>query len=59
MGNDYAIEIAGVGSIKIKMFDGSIHKIQGVQQLKGLKKNLLSIGKLDDLGCKTYIESAS
>ena len=59
MGNDYAFEIVGVGSIKIKMFDGSIHKIQGVRHVKGLKKNLLSIRKLDDFGCKTYIESAS
>ena len=24
--------------------------------MKGLKKNLLSIGQLDDLGCKTHIE---
>ena len=24
--------------------------------MKGLKKNLLSIGQLDDLGCKTQIE---
>ena len=56
MGNDHALEITGVGAIKIKLFDGSICKIQGVQHVKGLKKNLLSIGQLDDLGCKTHIE---
>ena len=43
MGNDHALEIAGVGSIKIKMFNGSIHKIEGVRHVKSLKKNLLSI----------------
>ena len=56
MGNDHALEIAGIGAVKIKMFDGSIHTIQGVRHVKGLKKNLLSIGQLDDLECKTHIE---
>ena len=56
MGNDHVLEIAGVGSIKIKIFDGSIHKIQRVQHVKGLKKNLLFIGKLHDLECETCTE---
>ena len=55
-GNDHALEITRVGAIKIKLFDGSICKIQEVRHVKGLKKNLLSIGQLDDLGCKTHIE---
>ena len=56
MGDDHALEIAGVGNIKIKMFDGSINTIQEVRHVKGLKKNLLSIGQLDNLGCKTHIK---
>ena len=56
MGDDHALEIVGVGNIKIKMFDGSINTIQEVRHVKGLKKNLLSIGQLDNLGCKTHIE---
>ena len=56
MGNDYALEIAGVGTVKIKMYDGTVCTIQEVQHVKGLKKNLLSIGQLDDLGRKTHIE---
>ncbi|KAI5422414.1 hypothetical protein KIW84_045751 [Lathyrus oleraceus] len=56
MGNDYALEIAGVGTVKIKMYDGTIRTTQEVRHVKGLKKNLLSIGQLDDLGCKTHIE---
>ena len=30
MGNDHALEIADIGAVKIKMFDGSIRTIQGV-----------------------------
>ena len=56
MGNDHALEIAGIGTIKLKMYDGTVRTIQGVRHVKGLKKNLLSIGQLDDLGCKTHIE---
>ncbi|TXG73221.1 hypothetical protein EZV62_001800 [Acer yangbiense] len=57
MGNDHALEIAGIGTIKIKMYDGTIRTIQEVRHVKGLKKNLLSLGQLDDLGCKTQIEN--
>ena len=47
MGDDYALEIAGVGTVKIKMFDGTVRTIQEVRHLKGLKKNLLSLGQID------------
>ncbi|KAK0602044.1 hypothetical protein LWI29_029846 [Acer saccharum] len=57
MGNDHALEIAGIGTIKIKIHDGTIRTIQEVRHVKGLKKNLLSLGQLDDLGCKTQIEN--
>ena len=57
MGNDDALEIAGVSTVKIKMYDGTIRTIQGVRHVKGLKKSLLFIGQLDDLGCKTHVEN--
>ncbi|KAG2399616.1 Retrovirus-related Pol polyprotein from transposon TNT 1-94 Protease [Vigna angularis] len=56
MGNDHALEIGGIGTVKIKMYDGTIRTLQGVRHVKGLKKNLLSVGQLDDLGCKIHIE---
>jgi len=55
MGNDHALKIVGVGVVKIKMLDGS-STLQGVRHVKGLRKNLLSIGQLDELGFKTHIE---
>ena len=39
-----------------KNVNGAVRTIQEVRYVKGLKKNLLSIGQLDDLGCKTHIE---
>ncbi|TXG68879.1 hypothetical protein EZV62_003814 [Acer yangbiense] len=41
MGNDHALEIASIGTIKIKMHDGTIRTIQEVRHVKDLKKNLL------------------
>jgi len=52
MGNDHALEIADIGTIKLKMYDGSIRTISGVRHVKGLKKNILFVGQFDSLGCK-------
>ena len=48
---DNALKIIGIGTIKLKMHDGTIRTIQGVRHVEGLKKNLLSLGQLDDLDC--------
>jgi len=52
MGDNHALEIAGIGTIKLKMYDGLIRTISGVRHVKDLKKNLLSIGQFDSFGCK-------
>ncbi|KAL4324482.1 hypothetical protein GQ457_11G027590 [Hibiscus cannabinus] len=46
--NDHALEIVGVGTIKLKMHERTIKIIQDVRHVKGLKKNLLSYGLLDN-----------
>ncbi|GKA75957.1 retrovirus-related pol polyprotein from transposon TNT 1-94 [Tanacetum coccineum] len=50
--NDHELKIIGIGSIMVKMHDGTVRTIRDVRHVKGLKKNLLSLGQLDDLGCK-------
>ena len=57
MGDDHALEITGIGTIKIKMFDGTISTIGEVRHVKGLKNNLLSLGQIDSHRCKTHIEN--
>jgi hypothetical protein len=52
MGDNHALEIAGIGTIKLKMYDDLIRTISGMQHVKDLKKNLLSVGQFDSLGCK-------
>ena len=57
MRDDHALEIAGIGTIKIKMFDSTIHTIGKVRHVNGLKKNLLSLGQMDSHGYKTHVEN--
>ena len=57
MGDDHALEIIGIGTIKIKMFDGRIRIIGEVRHVNDLKKNLLSLGQTDSYGYKTHVEN--
>ncbi|KAE8675254.1 hypothetical protein F3Y22_tig00111689pilonHSYRG00088 [Hibiscus syriacus] len=50
--NDHALEIICVGTIKLKMYDGTIKVVRDVRHVKGLKKNLLSYGLLDNNASK-------
>ncbi|KAE8680667.1 Thioredoxin superfamily protein, putative isoform 2 [Hibiscus syriacus] len=50
--NDHALEIIGVGTIKLKMYDETIKVVRDVRHVKGLKKNLLSYGLLDNNASK-------
>ncbi|KAL4296930.1 hypothetical protein GQ457_12G009410 [Hibiscus cannabinus] len=50
--NDHALEIVGVGTIKLKMYDRIIKIVRDVRHMKGLKKNLLSYGLLDNNASK-------
>jgi len=53
MRDDRILEIVGIGTIKLMMHDVIVHTIQEVRHVKGLKKNLLSIGQFDAIGLKT------
>ena len=57
MGDDHALEIVGIGTIKIKMFDGTILTIEEIRHVKCLKNNLLSPGQIDSHRCKTHVEN--
>ena len=54
MGDDHALKIVGIGTIKIKIFDGTVCTIEDA---KGLKKNILYLGQIDSYWCKTHVEN--
>jgi hypothetical protein len=52
IGNDVVCQTSGVGTVKIKMFDGIVRTLTDVRHVPDLKKNLISLGTLDAAGCK-------
>jgi hypothetical protein len=48
--------ITGIGSIRIKMFDGSVKILTDVRHVPELRKNLISLGVLDTGGYKSTIQ---
>ena len=47
MGNVASCTIIGMGTIKIKMFDGVVRTLEEVRHIPDMRKNLISLGTLD------------
>jgi hypothetical protein len=56
MGNDISCKIVGIGSIKIKMFDGSVKMLIDVRHVPEIRKNLISLGFLYYGGYKCIVQ---
>ncbi|GJS90901.1 hypothetical protein Tco_0773537 [Tanacetum coccineum] len=56
-GKNRFADIIRIKSIMVKMHDGTVRTIRDVRHVESLKKNLLSLGQLDDLGCKVEIQN--
>ena len=50
VGDDTGYRVAGVGDIKIKMFDGVERILREVRHVLGLRRNLILLGFLQDDG---------
>ena len=48
MGNNNACIVVGIGTIKIKMHDEIIRELINVRHVPELKRNLVSLGILDE-----------
>ena len=51
MGNNTECKTVGIGTIKIKMFDGAVRTLTEVRHVPELRKSLVSLGSLDASGC--------
>ncbi|KAG8478549.1 hypothetical protein CXB51_028301 [Gossypium anomalum] len=57
MGNNASCKIAGVGTIKVKMFDGVVRTLSDVRYVPELKRNLISLSTLDSKGYRYTAKS--
>ncbi|KAG8488563.1 hypothetical protein CXB51_016262 [Gossypium anomalum] len=59
MRNDSSGKVIGIGTVKIKMYDGTIRTLSDVRYVPNLRKNIISLSILDLKGCRINIESSS
>ena len=50
MGDDHLCKVEGIGTIRVKMFDGMVWELKKVRYVPQLKRNLISVGALEALG---------
>jgi hypothetical protein len=56
MGNYISCKVVGIGSIRIKMLDGSVKILTDVRHVPELRKNLIYLGVLDTGGYKSIVQ---
>ncbi|KAH9688421.1 hypothetical protein KPL70_015118 [Citrus sinensis] len=56
MGNDQPCCTMGIGTIRLKIFDGMVRELKEVRFVPTLKKNIISVGALEAKGYKVTIE---
>lgn len=59
MGNNQQCDIKGIGSVRLKIHDGSYKLLASVRYVPGLKRNLISLGTLDRAGFTYKSEKGS
>ena len=59
MGNDNTCKMMGINSVRIKMFDGVVRKLNDVRYVPDLKKNLIFLDVLDANGYRIILEGGN
>ncbi|MBA0779860.1 hypothetical protein Gotri_004050 [Gossypium trilobum] len=59
MGNDSSSKVISIGTVKIRMHDGTIRTLSDVRYVPDLRKNLISLSILDSKGYRINIELSS
>lgn len=57
LGNNLACKIAGIGTVSLKMYDGMTRDLKQVRFVPDLRRNLISLGIIDQLGCSIKAEN--
>ncbi|XP_039025197.1 uncharacterized protein LOC120158420 [Hibiscus syriacus] len=59
LGNNVPCKVAGIGTIKLKMFDEIVRTLGNVRHVPDLSRNLISLGTLDSKGYKFSSEGGA
>ena len=56
MGDDHSCKVEGMGTVRVKMFDGIVRELKEVRYIPQLKANLISVGVVKMLGLVVSIQ---
>ena len=56
LGNNLTCKVAGIGSVSIKALDGKVISLEQFKYVPELKRNLISLGMIDQLNCSIKAE---
>ena len=57
MGNNEVFKVFGIDSIKFRLHDGMERMLTNVRYVLDLKRNLISLGMIDSMGCTIKIDN--
>jgi len=57
MENDAACQMIGIGTVRIKMFDGVVKDLTDVRYIPQMKKNIISVGVVEPKRLKVTLEN--
>ncbi|KAH9648425.1 retrovirus-related pol polyprotein from transposon TNT 1-94-like protein [Citrus sinensis] len=57
LGNNLACKVTRMGTINIQMFDEETRELKQVRYVPELKRNLISLGMMDEMGCSIKAEN--
>jgi len=55
--NDVACQMTGIGTVRIKMFNGMVRNLTDVRYVPHMKKNIISVAAVELKGLKVTLEN--
>ena len=55
--NDDACQMAGISTVRIKMFDDVVRNLTDVRYILQMRKNIISVGAVESKGLKVTMEN--
>ena len=59
MGNNASCKVVGIGTVRIRMFDGVVRTLGDIKHAPDLKRNVISLSTLDKKGTNTLVKVES
>lgn len=56
LGNNVVCHVKGIGSVRLKMKDGSVKRIHDVRYIPEVKRNLISLGSLERKAVHSHLQ---